>query len=155
MKTTRRGLLTLKQVRGDLANLADYRRFARSPLTWYSILCPLCGIEIEGWRRLPEEGRWVALRDGLAQLLAEKVTGERDPQRAAVYGYVWVRYFCAGSAAHARTLLSREKAIQEALVALATGGKNHLRRWCGRCIFCLRTSPAASTTAGRTARWPS
>ncbi len=154
MRTVQYDRLTVRQVRDDLTNLADWQRFARSPLTWYSLLCPLCGLAVEEWRRLGEEGRWVALRDGLETLLADGVTGEGDLWRAAACGYVWVRYFRAASAAEAATLLAREETIEAALASLMKGGKNRLPSWCAGYTGCSRTSPTANTIAGKGARWP-
>lgn len=152
MRTAQCERLTVKQVQSDLTNLAEWQQFAHSPLTWYSLLCPLSGLTVEEWRGLGEEGRWVALRDGLESLLADGVTVERDLWRAAACGYVWVRYFWAASAGEAAALMAREETIGEALLALMKGGKNRLPSWCAGYTACSRTLPTASTIVGKNAR---
>ena len=140
-------VLDHRQVSAVLHNLTAYERAARSPLTRQSILCPLCKMSVEMWHRLSDSGRWYRLHDGLQDLLAEKVSREPSPWRAAAYGFLWVRFYYRMSRDEAREVLSKKEAIRVALGDLLRG-KNPERMWCGTYIGCSRTWRRAGTASG-------
>jgi hypothetical protein len=140
-------VLTYRQVWADLRNLAVYERAARSPLTRQSILCPLCKMGVETWHRLSDLGRWYRLQDGLRELLAEKVSKEPCPWRAATYGFLWIRFYFRMSRDEAQEVLSRTDSIKAALEGLLRGKKPG-RTWCGMCTGCFRTWRRVSTANG-------
>lgn len=147
-------VLDYRQVLADLHNLAAYERAARSPLTRQSILCPLCKMSAEKWRKLSDIARWHRLLDGLENLLAEKVEEEPSPWRAAAYGFLWIRFFYRISRDEAREVLSRKEAIRAALEALLRGKKCE-RTWWSMSTGCSRTQRRVSTASGSGGRWKS
>lgn len=147
-------VLDYRQVLADLHNLVAYERAARSPLTRPSILCPLCKMSAEKWRKLSDVARWHRLLDGLEDLLAEKVDKEPSPWRAAAYGFLWIRFFWRMSRDEAQEVLSRKETIRAALEALLRGKKRGMTWW-STCTGCFRTWRRASTASGSGGRWRS
>jgi hypothetical protein len=141
-----------REVWTDLRNLATYKRARVSRLTRASMLCPLCGMSVETWRRLSDVGRWHRLQDGLMDLLASRVQEERSPWRAAAYGFLWIRFFWRMSREEAQEVLSKEPAIREALDELLEE-KNPARMWSDMCTSCFQTWRRAGTVSGSGGHW--
>ena len=113
-------VLTRAQVARVLRRLGRYKELGKSPLARSSMLCALdTSLSDKEYHSLSDVVKGSRLQAGLEVMLRDRVIAEEDPERAAYYGYLWLRYFCSGLLKEKEGLWAQREWVEEKLRVLS------------------------------------